>query len=118
MADLQVLHFIRPKGSTSTEISRLAGISKQAVGKAVLSLQSRGYLKRKPSQSDRRSMLVEFTAKGVKLMTVGIDIIDGIERGYARTLGAEDFKELKKRLGQLIEAHPVDRNSQLEKDGE
>jgi DNA-binding MarR family transcriptional regulator len=54
MADLQVLHFVRPEGSSAVELARLAGVSKQAIARTVGSLQSRGYLRRRVSGEDAR----------------------------------------------------------------
>ena len=50
--DLNVLRFVKPTGSTSIEIAKLAGITKQAVAKNVATIETKGYLKRQQNTED------------------------------------------------------------------
>ncbi len=107
IADLQILHFVRPQGSCATEIGRLAGISKQAVGKTVSSLKRRGYLLVRRSTLDGRSHRIVFSAQGLRLVTTAIAIIREIEKAYMAAVGAKRFVELKSTLAELIQKFPM-----------
>lgn len=104
-ADLQILRFVRPEGSTAKEITALAGISKQAVGKTLASLESTGYLQRQPHAADGRARLVTFTPRGEALLWAAIGHIAGVEQAYATQLGAERFGDLKAMLATLLHLH-------------
>jgi DNA-binding MarR family transcriptional regulator len=104
-ADLQILRFVRPEGSTAKEITALAGISKQAVGKTLASLESAGYLQRQPHTEDGRARLITFTPRGEALLWAAINHIGGVEQAYATQLGSECFNELKTMLATLLHWH-------------
>jgi DNA-binding MarR family transcriptional regulator len=106
-ADLQTLHFVRPEGSSATEIGHLAGITKQAVGKAVKSLRERGYLLVKPSPKDGRTRRIVFSARGLRLVTMAIEAIRDIEISYQDAIGAKRFRDLKAALAELISEFPM-----------
>lgn len=109
LPDLQILHFVKPEGSLATEISVLAGITKQGAGKAVTSLEERGYLIRKPSREDGRAKIVAFTDRGMKLLDHAITVIQRIERRYRQKLGVRDYALVRKSLATLIDLHAEDR---------
>lgn len=109
-ADLNVIRFVRPEGSQAVEIARLAGISKQAVGRTVLSLQERGYLRRSTDASDARSKVIAFSPRGVRLLGAAIEAIRSIDARYERVLGAAGLARLRRDLAALLETHgEVDR---------
>ncbi len=63
-ADLNVLRFVKPEGSTSIEIAKLAGVTKQAIAKSIAAIEAKGYIKRQPNSEDGRSQIIVFTSKG------------------------------------------------------
>ncbi|XZE32387.1 MarR family winged helix-turn-helix transcriptional regulator [Pirellulaceae bacterium SH501] len=103
--DLNVLRFIRPAGSTSNEIAKLAGVTKQAIAKSIASIEAKGYIKRKPNSDDGRSQMIVFTTKGRKLLTTCIAAIAQIESIYEAKLGERSFSNLKLSLTKLIEIY-------------
>lgn len=109
VSDLQIIRFVNPStGSTSVEISKLAGITKQAVGKSIDSLVKRKYLRKNPSKTDARAKLVLFTSKGIKLLHATVNLVLKIEKKYIEVLGEAHFKEVKDKLALLINLHPME----------
>jgi DNA-binding MarR family transcriptional regulator len=106
-SDLQTLHFVRLEGCLATEISRLAGITKQAVGKSVTSLEARGYLTRKENPKDARAKMIVFTPRGRKLLETAVQAINKIEKKYERDLGSRNYATLRASLASLIRLHPL-----------
>lgn len=100
--DLNVLRFVKPSGSTSIEIAKLAGITKQAVAKNIATIEAKGYLKRQQNAQDGRSQLIMFTPKGMRLLESCILAIAEIEKAYEKKLGKKAFVDLKLTLTQLI----------------
>ena len=104
-SDLQVLRFVRPEGSQAVEIARLAGITKQGAGKAIHSLEDRGYLVRHPDPDDSRAKRIMFTERGEALISRMITVITDIEHRYATLLGPDQLTALKDTLKMLFEDH-------------
>lgn len=100
--DLNVLRFVRPTGSTSIEIAKLAGVSKQAIAKSIANIEVKGYIKRRENADDGRSQIIVFTAKGMRLLQTSIAAIAQIESIYEAKLGKKSFADLKSSLAQLM----------------
>jgi DNA-binding MarR family transcriptional regulator len=66
---LSVLAYAGPR--TINELSEIESVSAPAISRIVTALQSLGYVKRIRSQSDARSVIVEATPKGRRLMESG-----------------------------------------------
>ena len=96
-----VLPHLHENGTTVTAAARNAGISKQAVGKLVGELVELGYVERRAHPDDMRATLVVFTEPGKKLLRDIVGTINGIERTYAKAVGASDFQELRSLLVKL-----------------
>ena len=101
-ADLNVLRFVKPTGSTSIEVAKLAGVTKQAIAKSVAAIEGKGYIKRQPNSEDGRSQIIVFTTKGMRLLKTCIAAISQIESIYETKLGKKAFADLKLELTQLI----------------
>lgn len=106
-SDLQTLHFVSLKGSLATEISKMAGITKQAVGKSVTSLEARGYLTRRENLKDARAKVIIFTPRGRMLLKTAVQAINKIEKKYERELGSKNYAILRASLASLIQLHPL-----------
>lgn len=101
-ADLNVLRFVKPTGSTSIEIAKLAGVTKQAIAKSIATIETKGYIKRQPNSEDGRSQIIVFTPKGMRLLKTCIAAISQIESVYESKLGKKAFADLKLALTKLI----------------
>ena len=66
---LSVLAYAGPR--TINELSEIESVSAPAISRIVTALQSSGYVKRTRSESDARSVIVEATPKGRRLMESG-----------------------------------------------
>lgn len=80
-------------------------ITKQAVGKSLLTLEERGYVARKPDGDDKRARIIAFTPTGEDLIAKAIAVIQGIERRYGRLVGRKELRHLKQTLRLLFLDH-------------
>ncbi|MFM0738784.1 MarR family transcriptional regulator [Paraburkholderia xenovorans] len=55
--------------ATTAALARAEGMRPQSMGTTIASLEEMGIVKRKPHATDGRQMLVELTAKGIRLRT-------------------------------------------------
>lgn len=106
-SDLEILCFIGPAGSRAVDVARLAGMTKQGAGKAISSLEARGYVARRDDTRDSRAWLVVFTRKGEAVIGRAIDDIRRIERRYARLVGPKRLHDMKQALQRLLADHQV-----------
>lgn len=100
-ADHAVLRSVALEESSSVEIARKLGVSKQAIGKTVNSLEERGFIVRKESESDRRKHILVMTNKGQKLVTKSIQAAKELENFTIDILGVKNLNLLKKLLGEI-----------------
>ncbi|MDH4120648.1 MAG: MarR family transcriptional regulator [Deltaproteobacteria bacterium] len=101
-SDLNILRFVSPRGSLPSEIAKLAGITKQAVGKMAGSLEKRGYLTLTQGDYDKRTRVVRFSPVGEQLVGEMVEIIIRIEKRFAAALGKSPYKKLKSQLEKLF----------------
>lgn len=78
-------------GSVSATAER-AGISKQAMGRLAVELESAGYLQVMPDASDARVRRLELTPEGKKLMLDSLDVMADLERRYAELIGPDALR--------------------------
>lgn len=98
-----VLAFLDEDGIRPTELARLAGRSKQIVGRLVDELEELGYVERRPDPSDRRAKLVVPTRRGLEEMRLGDEIVAEIERRYAQGVGPRVYGEFRNVLRGMVE---------------
>jgi DNA-binding MarR family transcriptional regulator len=82
-------------GSTVTAVADRAGISKQAMGRLAVELEKAGYIQVQDDPSDARARILQLTKTGKKLMLDSFEVMDELERRYARSIGRE-------RLGAIL----------------
>jgi DNA-binding MarR family transcriptional regulator len=92
---------IGPQGVTAVELGRRLGISKQAAGKLVDSLERLGYLRRTADPTDARRKVVRLTDRGVDALARSARIFDQIRSHWARELGAARLRALEDDLRQM-----------------
>ena len=61
-----ILDMLSAEGISQQQIADNLGIRPQSVSEAVTTLESRGYICRKPSEEDKRKMFIFITADGIK----------------------------------------------------
>jgi len=74
-------------GSTVTAVADRAGISKQAMGRLAVELEKAGYIQVQDDPSDARVRILQLTKTGKKLMLDSFEVMDELERRYARSIG-------------------------------
>jgi DNA-binding MarR family transcriptional regulator len=83
-------------GSTSSsEVGRRLGVSKQAAGKTVDRLAEIGYAERRADPGDGRRKLVRLTRRGLEALALSARIFDDLHAEWARRLGPERLRELE-----------------------
>ncbi len=73
--------YLTPPPHTVRGLSGLLNVSKPAVTRALDRLGQLGYVRRKPDEADRRSILVQRTVKGSVYLTEFGEIIAALARG-------------------------------------
>ncbi|MBI4913153.1 MAG: winged helix-turn-helix transcriptional regulator [Acidobacteria bacterium] len=96
-----VFPYIAIRGARLTEIAAQAGLTKQAVGYLVDSLEALGYVERVPDPTDRRAKIVRFTERGRAQDRVAQASFAATERRLVKALGREDVAELRRILARM-----------------
>lgn len=104
VADHAILRCVAQRSRTSTEIARLLGLTKQAIGKTVNALERRGFVARSRSAIDLRAQVVSMTDKGMRLVDRSIRVAEVLDARARESLGAQDFALLKALLVRLEDA--------------
>jgi DNA-binding MarR family transcriptional regulator len=97
-----VFALVDAQGIRLSELAKRAQLTKQLVNYLVTAVEERGYVERVPDPSDGRAKIVRLTKRGQEAAQMGSDIIEGIEREWAASLGAEDMDELRSLLDRLV----------------
>jgi DNA-binding MarR family transcriptional regulator len=93
-----LIEHIGRSGVGQLELTRRAGLTKQAVQQHLDELVADGVVERAPDPSDGRRNLVRFTAKGLAALAEANDVKRNIEQDYVRALGRRTFDELRAAL--------------------
>lgn len=109
LPDLQLYHlslfaYIDISGSTINEISKRAGISKQAVSKTVSELVAMKVLLQEVNPLDARSKLISFPKEGPYTLEKGVAFLKQQDDLMASMLGKTKLKEFHHSLAVLINA--------------
>jgi DNA-binding MarR family transcriptional regulator len=79
-------------GGTVSQAAERAGISKQAMGRLAMDLESAGYLRVKADPVDARVRKLELTETGRRLMLDSLDVMADLERRYAHLIGPDALR--------------------------
>jgi DNA-binding MarR family transcriptional regulator len=93
-----VFQAIGADGTTAAELGRRLGISKQAAGKTIDSLEHLGYVERGPDPRDARRKIVRLTDRGIDSLARSARIFDDLRTGWAQTLGEERLRAMESDL--------------------
>jgi DNA-binding MarR family transcriptional regulator len=99
-----VFQAIGPEGTTAAELGRRLGISKQAAGKTIASLEQLGYLERGPDARDARRKVVRLTSRGTDALVRSARIFDSLRDRWAGIIGAERLRAMEADLRTLTAA--------------
>jgi DNA-binding MarR family transcriptional regulator len=90
---------------TPSELAARLGVSKQAVGKVLDEMEQRGFVERRPDQTDRRARRVRLTEHGRAASETAIRLGGQIEAVLASEVGQEQVAALRSALLAYVEAH-------------
>ncbi|MBM6402093.1 MarR family winged helix-turn-helix transcriptional regulator [Phycicoccus sonneratiae] len=91
-------HLDRDRGSSSADLVRLSGITKQAVSQQVSYLVGHGYLRVEPDADDARTRRLTLTARGEEGRAVLHATFGAVEREWRRRYGAPVLDALRDAL--------------------
>jgi DNA-binding MarR family transcriptional regulator len=80
-----------------------AGVSRQAAGQLLREIERCGYVVLAPSPDDARVTIVCFTARGRRLLGAVFELVDRIERKYARLLVGGAYDRARSALADLAD---------------
>lgn len=93
-----VFQAIGTAGTTAVELGRTLGISKQAAGKTIDTLERLGYVTRERDSIDNRRMIVRLTGRGVDCLERSARIFERLRAQWEATLGTERLRALEEDL--------------------
>jgi DNA-binding MarR family transcriptional regulator len=79
-------------GGSVSQAAERAGISKQAMGRLALDLESAGYLRVISDSKDARVRKLELTETGQRLMLDSLNVMADLERRYAKLIGPDTLR--------------------------
>lgn len=85
-------------GTTAVELGRTLGVSKQAAGKTIETLERLGYVERSVDPQDTRRKIVRLTPWGIDALTRSARIFDQLRQQWADRLGADRLRALESDL--------------------
>jgi DNA-binding MarR family transcriptional regulator len=90
-----VLQAVGPGGTTAAGLGRRLGISKQAAGKTIDTLEQLGYLERGPDPADARRKVVRLTGRALEALDRSARIFDELRARWAEVIGPERLRALE-----------------------
>ncbi|WP_189004648.1 MarR family winged helix-turn-helix transcriptional regulator [Deinococcus roseus] len=103
LAHTALLPHLDQQGNRLTVLTERMGLTKQSISQLVAELESQGYLERIPDPTDRRAVLVRFTASGWELCQLSSQVVQDTEKAFEQMLGQSDLTLLKGILEKLQE---------------
>lgn len=82
-------------GSRLTDLADGSGLTKQAVGEAVVELEHKGYVERVPDPLDGRAKIIKLTERGHEACLTGRRLFAQIESDWADRYGEERIAALR-----------------------
>lgn len=89
-----VMQAIGPHGTTAVDLGRTLGVSKQAAGKTIDTLERIGYVERTVDPHDTRRKIVRLTPYGVDALVRSARIFETLRERWAAELGEERVQAL------------------------
>lgn len=99
-----VLQAVGPDGTTAAELGRRLGVSKQAAGKTIKTLERLGYLAEGRDPRDARRKVVRVTERGLDSLRRSARILDTLRARWGETLGEGRLRELEEDLRKVTPA--------------
>ena len=101
-----VFRWLDPDGSRLAEMVERSGMTKQAFGEHVASLEQHGYLTRVPDPADGRAKLVVPTERGLAAREQALRIFAEVEAEWAQLVGVEQLEGVRETLERIAALPP------------
>jgi len=102
MTDVMLL--VDRDGTRIGDLARRAGVTKQSMAQAAISLEEKGLEHRLPDPRDARAKLVVLTDDGWEALRFGRSVADGIHQRWTGLLTDDPMAQLVTLLSQLADA--------------
>ena len=102
MTDVMLL--IDRDGTRISDLARRAGVTKQSMAQATMSLEDKGLVQRLADPRDARAKLVVLTDDGWEALRFGRSVADGIHQRWTGLLTDDPMAQLVTLLSQLADA--------------
>ena len=99
-----VLQAVGLDGTTAVDLGRRLGVSKQAAGKTIDSLEQLGYLQRTADPRDARRKLVQLTDRALDALARSAAIFDDLRARWAQILGPDRLRALEDDLRKVTDS--------------
>ena len=88
-------------GLSSAEMSRRFGVTPQTMGEMIANLERRSLLTRTQDPSNRRSLRLNLTAEGRKMVRLCDEVLDKVETEMFKGMSEREFKQFRRQLAML-----------------
>ena len=103
-AEIKLFNTLRGNKKSISDLSRVMGISRQAVHKTTHRLKEYGYIELTISPDNKRDRLVSITSEGQKVRKRGAKIIREIERNLSKNIGQDNLELIRALLEENLNA--------------
>ncbi|MFZ4713852.1 MAG: MarR family winged helix-turn-helix transcriptional regulator [Bacteriovoracaceae bacterium] len=112
---LEILSFIADnEGPSIKEIGTACGLKKQTMTSHLNELETRGYIKRSASLTDKRESEIFLTAYGEKFKLTLLQVVNELEKDYSKRMGEVELERIQYMLEHLHkELNPNPESQQL-----
>ncbi|MFD0905556.1 MarR family winged helix-turn-helix transcriptional regulator [Actinomadura sediminis] len=101
-----VFQAITRGGSSAAELGRRLGVSKQAAGKMIETLEGAGYVERVPDPGDARRKIVRLTPRAADVLERSERAFERVRADWSRRLGPGRVRALEDDLRALTPGDP------------
>jgi DNA-binding MarR family transcriptional regulator len=98
------LRAIDSGADSASELGRRLSVSKQAAAKAIVALETLGYVARKPDSHDGRRKQLQVTRRGREMVAIGAALFDDVRDRWAREIGEKQLSAIESHLAVLVPA--------------
>ena len=97
-----VLLATRGSGTTTVELAKLLGVTKQAASKLLGSMEAAGYVRRSTDATDGRIRNIELAERGEQLLVAVESIYAELEHQWAGVIGAPSVEQIRADLSNIL----------------
>ena len=101
--DNLVLIHLDTRGNRISELAQRAGVTKQAISKAVRDLEKRGLVTKEQDPDDGRAQIVKLTAEGFDMMVDAFDVVFALDDEFAGHLPENELERMREGMLALLE---------------